>query len=140
MQETCNNCFGLKKCSRILCQAKTGKHECRNIIATLLFYFGTRAYLFSPDEDSSWRRVVLHIFDSKQLLRIFCILWRYYSKHYSIILENASLRCFIIILKIGFRLGKWFLSSLIIQNCLNVFKTIKKYPKRIKITFHGIYL
>ena len=31
MQETCNNCFGSKKCNTTLHQAKTGKHECRNI-------------------------------------------------------------------------------------------------------------
>ena len=30
MQETRNNCFGSKKCSTTLRQAKTGKHECRN--------------------------------------------------------------------------------------------------------------
>ena len=33
MQETCNNCFGLKICSTTLRQAKTGRHECRNITA-----------------------------------------------------------------------------------------------------------
>ena len=34
MQETLNNCFGLKIHSTILCQAKTGKHECQNMSAT----------------------------------------------------------------------------------------------------------
>ena len=34
MQETRNNCFGSKKCSTTLRQAKTSKHECRNVIAT----------------------------------------------------------------------------------------------------------
>ena len=34
MQETRNNCFGSKICSTTLRQAKTGKHECRNITAT----------------------------------------------------------------------------------------------------------
>ena len=43
MQETRNNCFRLKKRSTTLLQAKTGKHECRNVTAT----FGIRAYLFS---------------------------------------------------------------------------------------------
>ena len=45
MQETCNNCLGLKKCSTTLLQAKTVKHECRNAIATtllLLLRFSTR--------------------------------------------------------------------------------------------------
>ena len=46
MQETRNKCFGSKKCSTTLCQAKKGKHKCR----TLLLYFGTRAYMFLPDE------------------------------------------------------------------------------------------
>ena len=33
MQETHNNCFGSKKCSTTLCQAKINKHECRNVAA-----------------------------------------------------------------------------------------------------------
>ena len=33
MQETRNNCFGSKKRSTTLLQAKTGKHECRNVTA-----------------------------------------------------------------------------------------------------------
>ena len=33
MQETCNNCFGSKKLSTTLLQAKTGKHECQNVTA-----------------------------------------------------------------------------------------------------------
>ena len=51
MQETRNSCFGSKKHSTTLLQAKTGKHECRNVTAT---YFGTHAYLFSPDEGSCY--------------------------------------------------------------------------------------
>ena len=54
MQETRNNCFKSKKRSTTLHQAKTGKHECRNVTATLLLHFGTRAYLFSPDEGSCY--------------------------------------------------------------------------------------
>ena len=34
MQETRNNCFGSKICSTSLRQAKTGKHECRNVTET----------------------------------------------------------------------------------------------------------
>ena len=34
MQETLNNCFGLKKCSMTLLQAKIGKHKCRNVTQT----------------------------------------------------------------------------------------------------------
>ena len=44
-----------------------------------------------------WRRVVLYIFDPKQLLRVSCILWCFNSKCFSIILKNASLCCLIII-------------------------------------------
>ena len=34
MQEIRNNCFGSKKCGMTLRQAKTGKHECRNVTAS----------------------------------------------------------------------------------------------------------
>ena len=34
MQKTRNNCSGSKKRSTALLQAKTGKHECRNVTAT----------------------------------------------------------------------------------------------------------
>ena len=37
MQETRNNCFGSKKCSTTFRQAKTGKHEYRNVTATYIF-------------------------------------------------------------------------------------------------------
>ena len=37
MQETRNNCFGSKKRSTTLLQAKIGKHECRNVTATCEF-------------------------------------------------------------------------------------------------------
>ena len=49
MQETRNNCFRSKKCRTTLLQAKTGKHECRNSAL-----FGTRAYLFLPEEGSRY--------------------------------------------------------------------------------------
>ena len=45
----------------------------------------------------AWRRAVLHIFDPKQLLRVSCIVWCYYLKHYSTIVENASLWRIIVI-------------------------------------------
>ena len=38
MQETHNNCFGSKKRSTALLQAKTGKHEYRNVTATYISY------------------------------------------------------------------------------------------------------
>ena len=44
-------------------------------------------------ENFAWRKVVLRIFDLKQLLRASCILWCYFTKWYSIILLNASLWC-----------------------------------------------
>ena len=56
MQETRNNCFGSEKCSSTLSQAKTGKLllTCLPLAATLLLHFGTRAYLFYPDEGSCY--------------------------------------------------------------------------------------
>ena len=51
-------------------------------------FFGTRVYLFSPDE-GSW----YVLFYPKQLLRVSCISWCYFSKWYSIILQNVSLWC-----------------------------------------------
>ena len=86
MQETRSNCFGSKKRSTTLLQAKTGKHECRNVTAImLLLHFGTRAYLFLPDEG-----VVLHFTYPKQLLRVSCTLWCYFSNYYQTIPQKAS--------------------------------------------------
>ena len=45
MQESSNNCFGSKKRSMTIRQAKTGKHE---------LIFRTPAYMFSPDEGSCY--------------------------------------------------------------------------------------
>ena len=84
MQETRNNCFGLKKCSMTFLQARTGKQrvpKCNsNVRCCCILAF------------------VLRFVDPKQLLRVSCILWYYYPKCYSIILENASLWCFIVII------------------------------------------
>ena len=88
MQEICNNCFGSKICNTILRQAKTGKHECRKV---------TAIFRHSCLPVFAWWRVVLSIFDPKQLLRVSFILWCYYPKCYPIIFENASLWCFIAI-------------------------------------------
>ena len=48
MQETCNNCFGLKKHSTTLLQAKKGKHECRNVTAMCC------CYLCLPEDGSCY--------------------------------------------------------------------------------------
>ena len=69
MQETRDNFFGSKQCSTTL-------------RLTFLLHFGTRAYLFSPDEGSYYI-----FFYPKQLLRISCILWCYFSKRYQIIIS-----------------------------------------------------
>ena len=37
MQETRNSCFGSKERSTTLLQAKTGKHECRNVTIVARF-------------------------------------------------------------------------------------------------------
>ena len=46
MLETRNNCFGSKKRSTAILQAKTGKHECRNIKSTsvIQLYLHTMCY------------------------------------------------------------------------------------------------
>ena len=54
MQEIHNNYFGWKKCSTILLQAKAGKYKRRNVRATLLLHFGTRAYLSSHEAGSCY--------------------------------------------------------------------------------------
>ena len=41
----------------------------------------------------AWRRVVVRLFDPKQLFRVSCTLWCYFSKCYLIILQNGSLWC-----------------------------------------------
>ena len=38
MQETCNNCFGLKMHSMTLRQAKTSKHKCFPILMSIVLY------------------------------------------------------------------------------------------------------
>ena len=70
-------------------QVKTGNHECRNAAAT---YRYTHAYLFSPDKELCYL-----FFDPKQLLRVSYILWCYFSKCYSIILQNINLWCSIVV-------------------------------------------
>ena len=69
----------------------------------------------------TWRRVVLHIFDRKQLLRVSCTWWYYYSKCYSI---NHWSDCDWIIFIIWiFDVGKIILITALddkIITCLNV--------------------
>ena len=57
MQETRNNCFGSKKRSTTLLQAKTVKHECRN--ATVVALYVAVAFRHSCLTVFAWRRVVL---------------------------------------------------------------------------------
>ena len=78
----------------------------------------------------AWRRVVLRIYDPKQLLRVSCILWCYYSKYYSIILENASLWCFIIIPKQKAKVTSFSEFSVNLNTSFCIFHTV------IFLTFH----
>ena len=122
MQETHKSCFGSKKRSTILRQAKTGKHEYQNITAvykTKHFLIYTCYILHSCLSVFAWWRVMICFFDLKQLLRIFCILWCYYPKCYSIFLENTSLWFFIIIL---IHVTLWILNY-IISNWKNLVKS-----------------
>ena len=51
MQETRNNCFRSKKRSTTLLQAKTGKHEFRNVVAEMHKYVAvTFRHSCSPEE------------------------------------------------------------------------------------------
>ena len=63
MQETCNNCLGLKNRSTALRQAKTSKQECQNVTAvtfrTLLLHFGSTFFQTETIVASFWHRVVL---------------------------------------------------------------------------------
>ena len=84
MQETRNNCFGLKICSTALRQAKTDKHEFRNITATYL-YFGTSAAYFLPETIVA---NFLHF-----MLLFFKVLLNHSSKHQFLVFHcrmNAS--------------------------------------------------
>ena len=69
MQETRNNCFGNV--------AVTFRHSCLHGFAG--------------------RRVVLHFFDPKRLLRVSYILWCCFTKWYSTIPQNASFWCSIFV-------------------------------------------
>ena len=83
MQETHNNCFGLKICSTTLCQAETEKHELHCCYVVVTFRYSCLSFF-------AWRKVVLHFFNPKQLCRVSCLLWCYFLKWFSIILQNAS--------------------------------------------------
>ena len=58
MQRTRKNCFGSNKLNTILLQLKIGKQVCRKITAmcftVVLLVYGTRAYLFWPDEKACY--------------------------------------------------------------------------------------
>ena len=54
MPETYNNCFGLKKCSTTLRQAKTGKHDCRNVTA-ILSSGPMRLSLWKISQEKLWK-------------------------------------------------------------------------------------
>ena len=77
----------------------THAHECfqnRSRFSFDLDFFKHSRNIFSR-KCYGYEYFVQCIFDPKQLLRASCILWCYYSKCYSIILENANLWCFIVI-------------------------------------------
>ena len=60
---------------------------------TLLLHFGTRAYLFSPEEG------LCYVFSTRNnYYEFLAFCGCYYRKCYSIIFENAKLWCFIVTL------------------------------------------
>ena len=84
MQETHYNCFGLKTCSRTLCQGKIGKHKWNLLLRNLVHCYYILALMFTFF--FTWWRVMLCVFNLIQLLQVSWILWCYFSKCYSIIL------------------------------------------------------
>ena len=86
MQETRNNCFGSKNVARPFFRRKQLSTSAKmQQQRTLLLHFGTRCLpVFA------WRKIMLHFFNPKQLLRVSCILWCYYPKCYSIVFVIAS--------------------------------------------------
>ena len=91
MQEACDNCFGLKKRNAILCQAKTGKHQYRNITTFSCTYilalmltcfcltkgrvicFTSDSVILQSDHQSCYRRVA---FEYIRPFSLLCILAR----------------------------------------------------------------
>ena len=92
-----------------LCYIFSTRNNCCEILASygVIIQSVIQPFLKTPVSGASlshscltvfaWRRVVPRFFDPKQLLRDSCILWCYYPKCYSIILQNASFWCFIVI-------------------------------------------
>ena len=113
------HCFFLNKCTDFNNTLKSNTIWCKKLTTILLGWKNVARPFFRQKQVSTsaerqqqhvavafrlsclpvfaWRRVVLRFFNSKQLLRVSCILWWYYPKYYSIILENVSLWCFIVI-------------------------------------------
>ena len=87
MQETRNNCFGSKKYNTTLRQAITGKRVRRNVTCFVRCYYISALVLTCV----RLKKGRAAFFDSKQLLRVSCILWCYLSKWYSTILLSGHL-------------------------------------------------
>ena len=79
--------FRVEKLKTILRQTKIGKHECREHKQHIWRHSGLPIF--------EWWRIVLYLFDLKQLLRVFCIWWLYFVKCSSQIFKNSSLWCFL---------------------------------------------
>ena len=63
--------FWVKKCSTTLLQAKTGKHECRNVTATYICRYVSALILTC----FCLKKGRATFFDLKQLLPVSCICW-----------------------------------------------------------------
>ena len=111
MQETRNNCFESKNNSTTFHQKKIGKHECRNVTLWMLV---TPALVGAGYVDVTfwhswlpiftWRRVVLHFFDPKQLLQVFLhlieLLFKMLLNHNKIEICTRKLACIFWMIKV----------------------------------------
>ena len=100
MQETRNNCFGSKNVAQPffrLKQVSTSVEMLLLLKRCLPTRYVAVTFRHSCLPVFAWRRIVLRFFDPKQLLRISCVLWCYFSKFYQIILQSASFWCSIVV-------------------------------------------
>ena len=102
MQETRNNCFGSKICRTTLRQAKTGKHECRNITATVPKIVLT-CFRLTKDRATYFR--------PETIVASFLLLMVLLSK---VLLNHSWKRQFVVLLQQNKRMAERYLSKYII--------------------------
>ena len=125
MQETRNNCLGLKKRSTTLHQVLTGKHECRNVTA-MSYVAVTRNNCceFLAFHGITFQSVIKSFFK----MPVFgALLWHYCFRSKGFICPTSSLNFTLI--------HKWNIFLLILPN--SNFHSVTKFNK-IKSTYSNI--